>query len=101
MLIRSVRMTFKFEKVPEFLELFNRSKKQIRNFPGCKHLELHEDYTHGNIYATYSIWQDQNALDNYRKSDLFKEVWSQTKVLFEKEPIAFSSKLIEEVTINN
>ena len=90
-------MTFKSEKVPEFLGIFSRSKKQIRNFPGCKHLELHEDYTNGNIFATYSIWQDQNALDNYRKSDLFKEVWSQTKALFEKEPIAFSSKLIEEV----
>jgi quinol monooxygenase YgiN len=90
-------MTFKPEKVPEFQDIFNRSKKQIRNFPGCQHLELHGDYTHGNIFATYSIWQDQNALDNYRNSDLFKQVWSQTKVLFEKNPIAFSSLLIEEV----
>ena len=86
MLIRSVRMTFKPEKVPEFKKIFQGSKNQIRNFPGCQHLELHEDYVHDNIFATYSIWENENALNNYRNSDLFKEVWSQTKALFGGSP---------------
>jgi len=97
MLIRSVRMTFKSEKVGEFLNIFERSKKKIRRFPGCRHLELHGDYSDENIFATYSIWENEMALENYRNSDLFKETWSQTKILFEKQPVAFSSRLIEEI----
>ena len=103
MLIRSVRMTFKHENVADFQQIFNHSKKQIRSFPGCQHLELHGDYNHPNVFATYSIWEDQNALDNYRNSELFEKVWSKTKILFEKQPIAFSSRLIEKVEseVNN
>lgn len=97
MLIRSVRMTFKLEKVEEFIDLFQRTKKKIRNFPGCTHLELHADYTQKNIFATYSIWENEEALNSYRESELFKDVWSKTKILFEKQPVAFSSRLIEKV----
>lgn len=98
MLIRSVRMTFESEKVEDFLRIFDQSKSKIRNVPGCTHLELHRDYTRKNIFATYSIWDSEEALNNYRDSDLFKEVWSKTKALFEKEPVAFSSRLVEEVS---
>jgi heme-degrading monooxygenase HmoA len=39
---------------------------------------------------TYSIWENTDALENYRKSDLFKEVWSQTKMLFAAPAQAWS-----------
>ena len=90
-------MTFQKEKVSEFLVLFNESKKQIRNFPGCSNLELHVDESRENIYSTYSIWEDELALDNYRQSELFKDIWGRTKLLFDKHPVAISNKLIEKV----
>ena len=31
-------------------------------------------------------------LNNYRNSELFKDVWSKTKILFNKKPEAWSTK---------
>lgn len=90
MLIRFVRMTFKENEVKNFLSIFEASKYKIRAFPGCNHLELQQDYHKPNIFSTYSYWDDDIALDNYRSSKLFKEVWAKTKILFADKPIAFS-----------
>ena len=90
-------MTFQPEAVEAFLEVFEESKEKIRNFPGCHHLELLKDYTADNIFSTYSLWDDEAALDAYRHSDLFKSVWAQTKPKFSAKPIAFSSKKYIEV----
>ena len=97
MLIRIVRMTFKPEEVQAFLENFEANKTFIRDFPGCQHLELWQDETHKNIFVTYSHWESEKALDQYRDSELFKSVWSFTKALFSEKPQAFSSKKLQEV----
>ena len=97
MLIRIVRMTFKPEEVDNFLQLFEESKDRIRHFEGCHHLELLKDYSANNILSTYSHWESEEALNNYRHSDLFKEVWTNTKSKFSAKPIAFSLKKFIEV----
>ena len=94
MIVRIVRMEFDPEKVEDFLALFNRNKQLIRHFPGVQHLELHRDATQTNVFYTYSIWNDEDALEAYRHSDLFKEVWKGTKALFSGKPLAYS--LIQE-----
>ena len=83
-------MTFEKEKVNEFLELFNATKHKIRNMPGCTHLELLNDVNTPTIFFTYSYWQSENDLHNYRNSDLFKSVWNSTKVLFAERAEAWS-----------
>lgn len=97
MLIRIVRMTFMEEKVAEFLANFEANKEKIRNFPGCNHLELWQDENNPNIFMTYSHWKDEESLEQYRDSELFKSVWAVTKPLFAEKPIAFSSKKIQEL----
>ncbi|WP_028667914.1 putative quinol monooxygenase [Runella zeae] len=97
MLIRIVRMTFVPEKVGEFLAIFEQSKRQIRAMKGCHHLELWQDYTLPNVFVTHSHWEDDNALNDYRNSELFRNTWSKTKVLFADKPVAFSSKSSEIV----
>ena len=82
MIIRIVKMTFDQKKVNEFLEIFNSSKQYIRNFKGCTHLELLNDINSTNIFFTYSYWESENDLNNYRNSELFNTVWNKTKVLF-------------------
>jgi len=94
-------MTFQEDKTEDFLKVFNESKNKIRGFEGCKHLELHQDYHKPNVFSTFSIWEDDKALDGYRHSDLFKGVWANTKVLFAEKPVAFSNKMIDEVTNSN
>ena len=92
-------MTFQEDKVEEFKNIFNRIKQKIRTFPGCNHLELQKDYHSENIYSTYSHWENDEALNNYRNSELFTEVWEQTKILFLEQPIAFSNTMIDMVDL--
>jgi quinol monooxygenase YgiN len=95
MLIRVVRMTFHPENVPAFLEIFKASKEKIAAFPGCRSVELLQDYHLPNIYSTYSHWDSDDALNNYRNSELFGNVWKPTKALFLEPAQAFSFKPAE------
>ena len=90
-------MTFQEDKVGDFLEIFEATKSKIRGFQGCLHLELLKDINQSNIFFTYSHWQDESCLDDYRNSDTFRNVWSQTKALFSDKPLAFSLKKFIEV----
>ncbi|PCJ00917.1 MAG: antibiotic biosynthesis monooxygenase [Flavobacteriales bacterium] len=83
-------MTFNPEKVNEFLANFEEVKSKIRAFDGVEHLELLSDKNNANIYFTYSIWESEDHLNNYRHSDLFKSVWAVTKPLFIKKAEAWS-----------
>lgn len=97
MLIRVVRMTFRPEERISFLEMFDERKQNIRHFPGCSHLELLEDYNDPNIFSTYSYWENEEALNAYRHSELFAEVWAETKSKFAAKPVAFSLKKFIQV----
>lgn len=90
MFVRIVKMGFKEEKIDEFLANFEKNKARIRGFEGCEFLELYRDKHNTNCFFTYSYWKDEESLENYRYSDLFKNVWSQTKVLFNEKPEAWS-----------
>ncbi len=90
MIRRVVRMSFYPEKVKDFLDCFNKHKDRIRQFEGCMHLELWRDTQRSNVFYTYSLWQDEISIENYRNSELFNEVWIYTKQLFNERPIAFS-----------
>lgn len=90
MLIRIVKMTFETSETEDFQELFQQNKEKIRGFEGCEFLELYRDKNNKNIFFTYSYWQNEEALENYRGSSLFKEVWSQTRKMFAAKPEAWS-----------
>ena len=95
MFVRIVKMSFETTNIPLFLELFDSKKEQIRNFSGCRFLELYQDKTKSNIFFTSSYWENAEDLENYRHSELFKTVWSHTKPLFNAKPEAWSvNKLI-------
>ncbi len=89
-MIRIVKMTFDPERVNEFLANFEEVKHQIRAFNGVKHLELLNDKNNSNIYFTYSIWESEEHLNNYRHSDLFQSVWAVTKPMFIEKAEAWS-----------
>ena len=96
MLIRVVRMHFTEAGVEEFLEIFNKNKEAIRNFPGCTHLQLLKDSEDPFCYTTLSYWDAAENLENYRKSALFGNVWGRVKTLFSERTQAFSlEKYIE------
>ncbi len=90
MFVRIVKMSISESNISKFTNLFNSKKEQIRNFPGCRLLELYRDKTNTSFFFTYSYWDNETDLENYKASDLFKTVWSQTKPLFNDKPQAWS-----------
>lgn len=90
MIVRIVKMTFSEDKVVDFLHNFDKNKAAIRAFEGCHKLRLLKDISKDNVYFTYSWWDDENALNKYRNSDLFQGVWKLTKTFFSDKPQAWS-----------
>ena len=90
MFTRIVKMEFKKEEITAFLANFENVKNKIRIFPGCTFLELYQDKNDEAIFFTYSRWNEEEDLENYRRSILFKEVWSKTKPKFRAKAQAWS-----------
>lgn len=96
MIKRIVKMSFQPDKVDEFKSIFKTNWQRIAGFEGCSHVELLQDEKSGNTFFTYSIWENEDALNNYRNSELFNSVWSKTKVLFNEKPQAWSLQQIND-----
>ncbi|WP_395045023.1 putative quinol monooxygenase [Flavobacterium sp.] len=90
MIVRIVKLSFHQENISAFLENFEQMKVLIRNAPGNRLLELYQDKNNKNIFFTYSYWEREQDLENYRQSALFDEVWTFTKKLFNNKPEAWS-----------
>lgn len=87
-------MTFKEDKLDEFKLIFERSKDTIKGFNGCRQVELYNDLHHPNIFFTYSHWESEDALNEYRHSSFFKATWNKTRALFSEKPKANSLQTI-------
>lgn len=90
MFVRIVKLSFHKENIPAFLENFELMKEKIRNAPGNRFLELYQDKNNKCIFFTYSYWETEQDLENYRNSELFDGIWNFTKKLFNDKPEAWS-----------
>lgn len=93
-IIRIVRMTFLHEKTGEFQRIFEQCKNDIENMPGCLYLELWRDLDQPDIFVTYSHWESEETLDDYRRTEYFGVLWKKTKALFAEPPLTFSVKKV-------
>lgn len=90
MFVRIVKMSFHQKHIAEFLAMFEEKKSLIKASKGCELLELYQDKNNPEIFFTYSYWNAEEDLENYRNSDLFKTTWKQTKTYFNDKPLAWS-----------
>lgn len=90
-------MSFKEKDINVFLANFNTYKNKIRKTNGCHFLELYKDKNKHQTFFTYSFWKSEKHLQAYRNSELFKEVWGKTKILFNKKPKAWSVTKLESL----
>lgn len=97
MLVRIVKLSFFEKHIDEFLADFELNKLKIRHFEGCQFLELYRDKNDANVFFTYSYWNTEADLNNYRNSELFKGIWSKTKVFFNAKPEAWSVNKLESL----
>lgn len=94
MLIRIVKMTFRPGTAEAFRDMMESYSHRIRAMEGCTHLQVLQDIDDPNIVFSYSYWKDEDALENYRRSDLFAEVWPKAKANFGDRPEAWSVRSI-------
>lgn len=90
MIVRIVRMYFMPDAVDEFLDVYGRTQAAILNMEGCSYLELLRDTNDPSVFVTISHWESPRALNEYRKSELFKKIWRRAKAHFSKPAEAFS-----------
>lgn len=92
MIIRIVKMTFMESQIDDFKEFVVPVSQTIKSFKGCHHLEILQDIHHRNIFFTYSYWESEADLENYRASDFFKDTWAKASKWFKESPRAWSTK---------
>lgn len=97
MLVRIVKLSLQEDKIASFLSNFEQQKQHIRHFEGCQFLELYQQKDAKNVFFTYSYWDSETDLNNYRHSDLFKGIWSITKPMFNAKPEAWSVDKLESL----
>lgn len=90
MLIRIVKLHFREDKIEDFLSFFETVKHRVNDFPGCSGMKLLRDINTPTIVMTYSHWENEEALDNYRLSETFGEIWPLIKPWFAEKPEAWS-----------
>ncbi|MBS1937703.1 MAG: antibiotic biosynthesis monooxygenase [Bacteroidetes bacterium] len=90
MIVRLVKMTFRPGEEERFQALFDGWRHRIIAMPGCRTLELLRDIKHPAVFFTRSVWDTEEALDNYRRSATFSEVWPVVKALFAARAEAWS-----------
>lgn len=83
-------MSFEPSKITDFKVHFETVRETIKAFQGNCFLELYQDIDNESTFFTYSHWQTAEDLENYRQSDFFKKVWSETKIIFNSKPEAWS-----------
>ncbi len=88
-------MSFELEEVEKFKSIYELNWHKIKGFEGCLHVELLQDRSSPSIFFTYSNWESEKHLNNYRDSIVFKTVWASTKVLFNQKPEAWTLNVLE------
>ena len=92
-MIRIVHLSIKQGYENVFIQLFEESKQFILS-SGCEHVSLLQDNHDTNKFATYSVWDTEEALNAYRASEAFGHIWKTTKAMLQEKPIAQSFSTI-------
>ena len=93
MLVRIVKLSFKKEALSLFYKEFDKHKHHIASFPGCRGMKLLKGIDDPTVVMTYSHWDNKDALNNYRESDLFTGLWTKIKPMFANKPEAWSHEI--------
>lgn len=90
MLTRVVKLHFDHTYLDQFLAHFETVKWQVAQFPGCRGMQLLQDQSDPCLIFTYSIWDSEQDLNNYRNSALFASIWPHIKPWFDQKAETWS-----------
>ena len=95
MVIRIVSLKCKPEDVDAFRLVLRNSFPRVRQFPGCLALQIVNDIADPTSFFTLSTWRDVDALEAYRTSPLFEQVWPRIKAFLREAAWASTCQEIE------
>ncbi|MCC6840304.1 MAG: antibiotic biosynthesis monooxygenase [Flavobacteriales bacterium] len=101
MIVRLVKMTFRSEEAAPFQQLFNGWRHRIIATPGCRSLELLHDMKDHRVFFTRSEWDTEAALEGYRRSATFAQVWPVVKTMFAAPAEAWTMQVEHRMPANN
>jgi quinol monooxygenase YgiN len=90
MIKRLVRLPLKPQMGSAFEAIFIEKNKGIIQFDGCISVEMWRDIKEPDTYWTVSEWVSEEALNNYRASDFFGDVWPKVKTMLAEKAQAWS-----------
>ena len=90
MITRLVKLTIRPDSAAEFEAIFYRTQALIENFQGCQKTNLFRVAGTESQYFTISYWNNEESLESYRASELFRNVWSTVKPLFSSKAEAWT-----------
>lgn len=89
-LTRVVKLTLDPACIDAFKQVFSSHQQGIAGMQGCIGLQALQDNKEPHIFFTISQWENEHALDNYRYSAFFKNLWSTVKPMFTAKAMAHS-----------
>jgi len=95
MITRIVKLKFQEKYILDFQEFAKEIKTTIKSHEGCLYLEVLQDISDKTIFFTYSKWNSEEDLNNYRNSEFFRKIWPKTKQWFSEKPNAWSVNSVE------
>ena len=91
MIARFVDLQIKPEHLDRAKVLLEEVAPKVRAMKGCNFLEILTDIHQIGHFTTYSYWDSEDDLNQYRDSETFKSFWDEIKPLFEQSARAWSS----------
>ncbi|MFT7587911.1 MAG: quinol monooxygenase YgiN [Limisphaerales bacterium] len=92
MLIRIVKMKVREEAIADFYALFAKGGARVEASNGCSHVQLMQGAD--GYFFSYSVWEDENKLNEYRNSAFFKATWPKLKAMFSEKAEAWSTSAV-------
>ncbi|WP_235297269.1 putative quinol monooxygenase [Portibacter marinus] len=90
MIKRIVKLTFREEHRQDFKEIFQEHRQKMLENEICSSLEVLEDIKEKGLFFTISTWDSEDALQQYRSSSYFEDIWGKVKPWFKARAEAWS-----------
>lgn len=90
-MIRIVKLTFEEDRINEFISFFDTIKLKVASYEGCNGMRLLQDKKYPHVVFTYSDWESEEALNEYRNSETFANTWKKIKPWFAQKAEAWST----------
>jgi len=79
---RIVKLTFKPEHITDFETYYETIRTKVAGQPGCNGVTFLKEQNNTGVFFTYSKWDSEVDLNNYRGTEVFGQIWPTVKNWF-------------------